>query len=138
MINFNPTYEFLSKIFLELVSDSNFKTAFQAIAPEIYADIESASTNPNCSCRNKIEHVINNNRQKFFDFLLNLPYELQTKINIDAINSKYTHMMYAGSVKRVKISEWDSFYRKLVDERAAYRSFSVLRNDEETVDVFFL
>ena len=135
----DKNYQYLSKIFLELLTLSNeFKISFQSLAPEIYADIESASTNINCSCRNKIENYINTNREKCTDFLNNLNQELKNLINLQEIEDKYKFITYTGKIERVKISDWYNFAVKLNSERAAYRQYSLLRVDDETVDVFFL
>jgi hypothetical protein len=131
-------YPFLSKIFLELVSNQQFKTAFQAVAPEIYADIESASTNPNCSCRSKVENYVNTNRQKSLDFLNNFIENTGLEVNLQSITQKYTVKSYAGVVEKVKISEWQNFQNRLTQERANFRTFSTSRIDDEYVNVFFL
>ena len=131
-------YPFLSKIFLELVSNQQFKTAFQAVAPEIYADIESASTNPNCSCRSKVENYVNTNRQKALDFLNNFIENTGLEVNLQSITQKYTVKSYAGVVEKVKISEWQTFQNRLTQERANFRSFSTSKIDDEYVNVFFL
>jgi hypothetical protein len=131
-------YPFLSKIFLELVSNQQFKTAFQAVAPEIYADIESASTNPNCSCRSKVENYVNTNRQKALDFLNNFIENTGLEVNLQSITQKYTVKSYAGVVEKVKISEWQTFQNRLTQERANFRAFSTSKIDDEYVNVFFL
>jgi hypothetical protein len=131
-------YPFVSKIFLELVSNQQFKTAFQAVAPEIYADIESASTNPNCSCRSKVENYVNTNRQKSLDFLNNFIENTGLEVDLQTITQKYTVRSYAGVVERVKISEWRTFQNRLNQERANFRSFSTSKIDDEYVNVFFL
>jgi hypothetical protein len=131
-------YPFLSKIFLELVSNQQFKTAFQAVAPEIYADIESASTNPNCSCRSKVENYVNTNRQKSLDFLNNFIENTGLEVNLQSITQKYTIKSYAGVVEKVKISEWQTFQNRLTQERANFRAFSTSKIDDEYVNVFFL
>lgn len=131
-------YPFVSKIFLEFVSNQQFKTAFQSIAPEIYADIESASTNPNCSCRSKVENYVNNNRDKCISFLNKFIESTGLEINLDAISQRYAVKSYAGKVVRVKISEWEKFSDILAKERAIFRSFSTSKIDDEYVNVFFL
>jgi len=137
-MNIPNDYPFLSKIFLELVLNQQFKTAFQAIAPEIYADIESASTNPNCSCRTKIENYVNTNRQKALDFLNNFIENTGIEVDLQSITQKYTVKSYSGVVEKVKISEWQTFQNRLVKERANYRAFSTSKIDDEYVNVFFL
>lgn len=138
-MNIDPNYQFLSKIFLELLTlNVVFKTSFQSIAPEIYADIESASINPNCSCRSKVENYVNSNREKCAKFYDNLSTEIKSLITLEEIENKYRYVVYNGKVERVKVSEWNDFTQKLIIDRAVYRQFSVLRVDDEYVDVFFV
>jgi len=138
-MNIDPNYQYLSKIFLELLSlNQNFKASFQSLAPEIYADIESASTNPNCSCRGKVENYVNSNREKCAKFLNESSTEIKSLINLHDIENKYGFVIYGGKVERVKVTEWNNFSQKLNNDRAAYRQFSLLRVDDEYVDVFFL
>ena len=132
-------YEFLSKIFLELLTiKPDFKSSFQAIAPEIYADIESASTNPNCSCRGKVEHYVNTNRDKSTVFLNKFLHDNNFRIDLDEIDNRYKFEIYHGRVEKVKVSDWKEFSDSLAQKRAAYRTFSVSRVDDEYVNVFFL
>jgi len=138
-MNIDPNYQYLSKIFLELLSlNQNFKASFQSLAPEIYADIESASTNSNCSCRGKVENYVNSNREKCAKFLNESSTEIKSLINLHDIENKYGFVIYGGKVERVKVTEWNNFSQKLNNDRAAYRQFSLLRVDDEYVDVFFL
>lgn len=138
-MNIDPNYQHLSKIFLELLTlNQDFKTSFQTLAPEIYADIESASTNPNCSCRGKVENYVNSNREKCGKFLNESSPEIKALINLHDIENKYRVTMYSGKVERVRVSEWNNFSQKLNNDRAAYRQFSVLKVDDEHVDVFFI
>jgi hypothetical protein len=132
-------YEFLSKLFLELLEiKPEFKTRFQAVAPEIYADIESASTNPNCSCRGKVEYYVNNNREKSAVFLNDFLRDNKYNIVLEEIENRYRFAIYHGKVEKVKISEWQEFSDGLAQKRAAYRAFSVSPIDSEYVNVFFL
>jgi hypothetical protein len=138
-MNIDSNYQYLSKIFLELLTlNQDFKASFQSLAPEIYADIESASTNPNCSCRGKVENYVNSNREKCAKFLNESSTEIKSFINLHDIENKYGFVIYGGKVERVKVTEWSDFSQKLNNDRAAYRQFSLLRVDDEYVDVFFL
>ena len=139
MKTIQSNYTFLSKIFLKLVSeDQVFKTRFQAFAPEIYADIESASTNPNCSCRQKVEAFVNSNKEKSAHFLNLYLSEFDKDIDVSQIEKENTVIPLGGVVDVVKISEWKEYYHKLIQRRAAWRNFSVIKLDDETVQVFFL
>jgi hypothetical protein len=137
-MNIDANYPFISKVFLELIPNQEFKTAFQAFAPEIYADIQSFSTNPNCSCRGKVETYVNNNKLKCLDFLNDFIQKNNTSISLEEIAKKYTIKSYIGLVEKVKISEWAAFQNRLLQERANYRAFSTSRIDDEYVNVFFL
>ena len=138
-MNIDSNYQHLSKIFLELLTlNKEYKTSFQTLAPEIYADIESASTNPNCSCRGKVENYVNSNREKCSKFLNESSAEIKALINLQDIEEKYKFVIYNGKVERVKVTEWSNFSQKLNNDRAMYRQFSILRVDDEYVDVFFL
>jgi hypothetical protein len=137
-MNIDPNYPFISKVFLELIPNEQFKTEFQAFAPEIYADIQSFSTNPNCSCRGKVEAYVNNNKPKCLDFLNNFIQKNNTSISLDEITKRYIVKPYAGVVEKVKISEWQAFQNRLIQERANYRAFSTSKIDDEYVNVFFL
>lgn len=138
-MNIDPNYEHLSKIFLELLSKNNeFKVAFQALAPDIYADIESASTNSNCSCRGRVENYVNSNREKCATFYNQLSEEIKSLVNLQEIEEQYRFTDYSGLVKRVKTSEWHSFVETMNAEKAIYRQFSILKVDDEKVDVFFI
>jgi hypothetical protein len=138
-MNIDPNYEHLSKIFLELLSKNNeFKNAFQAFAPDIYADIESASTNSNCSCRGRVENYVNSNREKCATFYNQLSEEIKSLVNLEEIEEQYRFTNYSGLVKRVKTSEWLSFVETMNTEKAIYRQFSILKVDDENIDVFFV
>lgn len=138
MTNINKNYQYFSKIFLELISNQDFKNKFQAFAPEIYAEIQSYSTNPNCSCRFKIEQTINTNKDKYELFINDFLNASQISVDLSKIEDRYKVTNMAGNVEKVKKSEWQSFRDKLINEKAVYRSFAVLPIDQEYVEVYFL
>lgn len=136
---FDKNYVFLGKIFLELISSNvSFKNEFQAVAPQIYADIESASKNPNCSCRSKIEAYVRENKDQSVDFLNGFISRNNITIDRESIEQKYKINTISGEIREIKIKEWKEFSNKLMQERYIFRSFSVLPIDSETVKVFFL
>lgn len=136
---FKSDYQFLGKVFLELLSSNkNFKLNFQALAPQIYADIESASTNPNCSCRAKIEKYVLEKKEQCTEFLNGFIAQNNLTIDISQIELKYKTTPYYGKIMDVKINEWEQFSKQLLEQRAIYRSFSVIMVSEDTVKVFFL
>jgi len=138
-MNIPLNYEYLSKLALDLIQKNpQFKNELQAFAPEIYADIQSYSTNPNCSCRAKVEAYINNNREISVNFINNFINNNNLTIDLKDIENKYKVVNYSGKVEKVKISEWPAFRDKIVNEKAVYRAFSVANIDNEYVNVFFL
>lgn len=135
----DKNYQHLSKIFLDLLlKNKDFKPIFQVFAPDIYADIESASTNPNCSCRAKIEQYVLTNRETSTEFLNKFLTDFNVEVDLKAIEAQYGFELYSGRVERVKISDWGQFTKDIQAKRAAFRSFSLLRVDDENVDVFFI
>jgi hypothetical protein len=138
-MNIPLNYEYLSKLVLDLIQKNpQFKNELQAFAPEIYADIESYSKNPNCSCRAKVEAHINNNRAPSVNFINNFINNNNLTLDLKDIENKYKITNYSGKVEKIKISEWSAFRDKTINEKAAYRAFSVANIDSEYVNVFFL
>jgi len=131
-------YPFLSKIYLELINKKEFKIQFQAAAPEIYADIESTYINPNCTCRVKVETYIKNYKEKLHPFLLSYLKENQIELNLQEIEKKYKTTPYIGKVEKVKITEWTEYVNNLTRIKAVFRNFSVVKVDDEHINVFFL
>ena len=125
-MNIPLNYEYLSKLVLDLIQNNpQFKNELQAFAPEIYADIESYSKNPN-------------NRAPSVNFVNNFINNNNLTIDLKDIENKYKVVNYSGKVEKVKISEWLAFRDKTISERAIYRAFSVVNIDSEYVNVFFL
>lgn len=135
----DKNYQHLSKIFLDLLlKNKDFKPIFQVFAPDIYADIESASTNPNCSCRGKIEQHVLKDRVASTEFLNKFLTDFNVEVDLKMIEALHGFELYSGKVERVKISEWSQFTKDIQSKRAAFRSFSLLRVDDEYMDVFFI
>jgi len=139
MNNIPSDYRFLAQAALDFLTRyPNFKTKFQAIAPEIYADIESASTNPNCSCRNKVENYVFSNRESCANLINSFISENNIPFNIDEFTAIYQTTPYHGVVETVKTQDWFSYVDGLMQKKAIFRSFSVVKIDEETINVFFI
>ncbi len=61
---------FYTKIILNLIlSYPELKSVLQSEFPLIYADLESASTNPNCGCVRKVENELTQNKEKALNIL---------------------------------------------------------------------
>jgi hypothetical protein len=131
-------YPFLSKVYLELIKNEQFKTQFQAKAPTIYADIESTHINPNCTCRAKVEAYVRTNKEKLHEFLLDFINTNQTGLTLQQIEEKYKTTPYTGKVDKVKITEWAEYVNGLGKVKATFRHFSTARVDDEYINVFFI
>ena len=131
--------EIVVAYFFDGLLKSDFKNEFQKIAPEIYADLESAFLNPNCSCITKIKLFVKNNKEQFAEFLLKFveqyssAEDLQDKLINRAKNSKQIYL--GGSVLKTSVSSWKEFFNKI--NGASYRSFSVVKENDDLY-VFFL
>jgi hypothetical protein len=135
----DENYPYLGEIFLYLINNPVFKELTKEWAPEMAEDIESAINNPNCGCRNRIKDYILKNKEKaylfFRDFINTHPgaFDLNHFLFFIAPPKNYS-----GTIERVKRSEWLKFVEKLNFEKAKFRNFSVVKADEENIDVFFI
>jgi hypothetical protein len=125
--------------FLDDDLSDNFKTAFQKLAPDYYADIESASSNPNCSCINKLKLFIKANKDSFATLLLSFADNFSSQEDLyDKVTNKaknVAQLYLGGSVLKTTVSAWKDFFNKI--SKAQYRSFSVVKEGEDLL-VFFL
>jgi hypothetical protein len=136
---FDINYPYFSKIFLEQISSNpQFKIEFQAFAPKIFADIESFSTNSNCSCRSKIEVYINENKDNCFIFLNDFIKNHNLDIDFTYIESKYKVTNYSGKIITVKKNQWELFVTNLQRERALFRTISIVPLTPDSIEVYFL
>lgn len=117
----------------------NFKNEFQKIASDIYADIESAYLNPNCSCIQKIKLYVENNKEAVVDFLFEFVEKYSTNEDfLDKLTNglKNVKQIYlGGTILKTKVSSWKEFSQKI--NGAIYRSFSVVKEGEDLF-VYFL
>lgn len=124
-------HQFLGKIVLKLLEkDEKFKSKLQSAFPAIYADLQSAATNPNCSCRGKVERHIIDNKQASLE-IVNKYLEKNSKDKSieDIINIDYQALMpkpYAGRMFKISNTEEDykQFIREITKDRASFRTMS--------------
>jgi len=57
---------------------------------------------------------------------------------LQEIEEKYKTTSYIGKVEKVKITEWASYVDNLAKVKAVFRNFSVIKVDDEHVNVFFI
>jgi hypothetical protein len=136
---------YFEKIALNLIRASEeFKSILQSQFPDIYADIQSASTNPNCSCVRKVEKKLKENKEICLNLLNNY---LSDKDNVEQIkqiidfNYKlYSAKTYSGRVFAIKNTE--EAFQELLDninqDRGTYRTFSTAIHPNGDLYVYFL
>jgi hypothetical protein len=137
----DKTSPFFSKLFLELIqTNAKFKTDIQAAMPAIFADVESFSINPNCSCRGRIEARISSNRDSSYTFLMDwLQQNPQPNFNPQAIIQKFATTTLGGTIVTLPNTEqaFAEFYTKAISERYVFRGFSIVPAGDN-IKVYFL
>lgn len=118
--------------------NKQFKLAFQAVCPEIYADIESLVLNgPSCSCNRKIKRYVEQNNKKIADLLWN--FFAKNKISIaeylQQIELIHTPVNLSGKILKTTIKKWPEFAEEI--SRYVFRSFSISKEGEDLF-VYFL
>lgn len=136
---------FVSKIILNLIRISEeFKSILQSEFPNIYGDIQSASTNPNCGCVKKVEIELFNNKEKSLNLLNNF---LSNKDNVDKIkeilNIDYEALSpkpYNGKMFIIENNEekFKEFMDNINKDRAVFRNFSTAISPEGKLHIYFL
>jgi hypothetical protein len=136
---------YFHKIILNLIRISeDFKIVLQSEFPNIYADIQSASTNPNCTCVKKVENELLANKEKALNLLNNY---LSNKDNLEKIqnllNVDYASLSpkpYSG--KMFTIENTEEKFKELMDainnDRAQFRNFSTAISPEGKLHIYFL
>lgn len=115
-----------------------FKQKLIALIPELESDIESASKNENCSCKNSIISYINDNKDSYLEFLYDF-------LILDGTFSDYIVTLenydlffdYSGKIAKTSIQEWSDFSKQIKKENAVYNGFSVIKDGNDLL-VFFL
>jgi hypothetical protein len=136
---------YFQKIILNLIRASNdFKSILQSEFPNIYADIESASTNPNCSCVRKVEAELLNNKDKALNLLNNY---LSNKDNLEKIQeilsidyASLAPKFYSGKMFVIENTEekFKEFLEFINKDRAQFRNFSTAISPEGKLHIYFL
>jgi hypothetical protein len=141
MKKITSTHEYIEAFYSFLLSDkeykSDFKTLFQTRCPSIYADIESFSSNPNCTCKNKIKDYVSSHKEEMADIVNDFfknkeENALENFINKIRINLPVN---LSGKILKTTIKNWESFCASM--EKNNFRSFSVTKEGEDLY-VFFL
>lgn len=130
--------QYLSKIVLNLITKySDFKSELQSLFSDLYADIESASTNPNCSCRGKVEQRVTIERDKSLnlvnEFLAKRGTETEVQAIINLPYNSMTSVYYGGKSFEIDNTPeaFKEFYDSFLKERASFRGFSTCVNNNK-------
>jgi hypothetical protein len=120
-----------------ITSNSTFKDIFKASASSIAADIESAATNPNCSCGNTVITYITENAQSVGSLLYNFASDNNTLSDIENLFKTIPGHSTSGRVAKTTIKDWPEFskYVKYANFQFTHMSTSIVGDD---VYVFFL
>jgi hypothetical protein len=136
---------YFQKIALNLIRVSDdFKSILQSEFPNIYADIQSAATNPNCGCVKKVEAELLDNKDKSLNLLNNF---LSNKDNLEKINevlsvdyAALSPKPYSGRMFVIENTEekFKEFMDSINKDRAVFRNFSTAISPEGKLHVYFL
>ena len=135
---------FINKIILSLIRISEeFKSILQSEFPNIYGDIQSASTNPNSECVKKVELELTNNKEKSLNLLNNF---ISNKENIEKIknilNINYGTLSpkpYSGKmfiIENIK-EKFKEFMEKINKDRAIFSNFSTSISPDNKLHIYF-
>jgi hypothetical protein len=131
----------LPSVILSLLTvNSVFKDIFKTAAPDIAADIESASTNPNCTCRSKVITYITMNATAVGALLYHFAVDNDLLINIKALFESVVSpvgLTASGRVAKTTIADWPNFVQGINQANLSFKhmSTSIVGDD---VYVFFL
>ena len=130
--------DYNNAVLLLLQNNMLFNKEFITFAPSITSEIESASINKDCSCKNTVFTFIENNKDSFNDFLYDFLIKNDVFISfVEYLNSSPIIKDYSGKIAKTSISEWANFSQKLANDNARFISFSILRDNDDLL-VFFL
>jgi hypothetical protein len=131
----------LPSVILSLLTvNSVFKDIFKTAAPDIAADIESASTNPNCTCRSKVVTYVAMNTTSVGALLYQFAVGNDLLSNIKALFDSAAAPIgptASGRVAKTSIKDWPEFVKGINHANLIFKhmSTSIVGDD---VYVFFL
>ena len=121
-----------------LETDKTFKAELLTVAGSIAADIESASTNPTCSCRDRVVRYVTGNNEIIGGLLYDYA---QSNNKLDSIIDIFNTAKIAsapsisGRVAKTTIAEWPNFAKSVANLNYRHVSTSIVGDD---VFIFFL
>lgn len=120
---------------------SDFKELLKQAAPAIIADIESASVNPECSCRDRVALYVKENAEVIGALLFKYAEEngrLETvKHILNSAPEPSKAVNVSGKVAKTTINDWPAFAESVSRANMNFRQFSTSIVGDD-VYVFFL
>lgn len=141
-----PEYNnnFVHKISSSLIRVStDFKSILQSNFPDIYADIESASTNPNCTCVGKVENKILQNKDQALDLLKQFISDKDGNLEIEGIvKNNYGAQIPQSLRGKMFVIEntrekYEEFMNDIVEKRFVFRNFSTAIDSNNNLVLYF-
>lgn len=129
------------KIIVSLIRISaDFKSKLQSSFPEIYADIESASTNPNCMCVKKVEKKLLENKEKSLTLLENYILENDANIEFENIIDKDYEEDPAENIsgQMFMIENTPEKFKEFFNRPLRFRAFSTTLDSNNNLYLYFL
>ncbi len=118
--------------------NSLLKESLIKYAPEISAEIESASIKKDCSCRGTMIDFLFNQKSDFLEFLYKFLVDNNLfSIYMDIFNKANVFKNYSGKIAKTTLNDWKDFCENVATDNASFRSFSVVKEGDDLF-VFFL
>lgn len=131
----------LPSVVLALITvDNIFKDELKLVVQPIAADIESAATNPNCTCRNKVVNYTVMNSNIIGTLLFKYAERTNTLTNLRLMFTTTRPPegpSASGRVAKTTVKEWPEFAKTVSKENLIFRHISTSIVGED-VYVFFL
>jgi PleD family two-component response regulator len=138
----------LDYVILDFIQENeNFKNALKKAIPDMAADIESSSTNPTCTCRDRVRRYVTANNIAvgtfYYQFLVkhDLLTDLSNRFSFTAETMAKMRAEKAqnisGKVAKTTIKDWPGFVKNIKQTNLTFdhMSTSIVGDD---VYVFFL
>jgi hypothetical protein len=132
------TKKYQEATLLFLFNNEKFKNEFIIFAPKIRSEIESAYSNPSCSCKKKIVDYIDENTDIYLNFLYNFLFKNNLIFSfVEKIMKIPDYVLLSGRVLKTSINDWQNFSEEIEKQNGQFRSFSTIKDGNDIL-VFFL
>jgi len=131
----------LSTVTLELIKqNSTFKDIIKSAIPGQAADIESSSTNTNCSCRDRVAAFIKQNTRLVGEVLYNFTISTGAEQYVLGLFETATlneQKDFSGKIAQTTLKDWPDFVASVKQAKGSFTAMSTSIVDDK-VYVFFL